>query len=164
MSSQFFSKKSFVRVRFDRLSMFILVSILFVLLLIAAWLYYQPTEVGLPSLANEQQTIEPIVEDKLYIYVGDFLITTYCGCELCNGNYPGLDCQGNPLEIGTIAVDKDLIPLGTTLYFDFNDDGILEKYVARDVGSMINGNHIDVYVETHDECNKKFYTKVYISK
>ena len=43
----------------------------------------------------------------------------------------------------TIAVDTDIIPLGSTVYID----GV--AYVAEDTGGAIKGNRIDIYVEDH---------------
>jgi|LFRM01.1.fsa_nt_gb uncharacterized protein YabE (DUF348 family) len=59
---------------------------------------------------------------------------TYTGRNTYSGTKPGP---------GTIAVDPRVIPLGTRLYVDGYGYG-----VARDVGSAIVGNKIDVFLES----------------
>jgi 3D (Asp-Asp-Asp) domain-containing protein len=34
-------------------------------------------------------------------------------------------------------------------------DGEIREYIAEDVGGAVNGAHIDIAVETHDEANDK---------
>jgi len=54
---------------------------------------------------------------------------------------------GLPCEFGTVAVDKNLIPLGSLLY--------IEGYgyaIANDVGSSIKGKTVDLYMEKYEQC------------
>ncbi|KYH33821.1 ubiquitin-like domain-containing protein [Neomoorella mulderi] len=59
---------------------------------------------------------------------------THTGSRTATGVYP---------RVGTIAVDPDVIPLGTRLYVEGYGFGI-----AQDVGSAIKGNRIDVFLDT----------------
>ncbi|WP_406677438.1 ubiquitin-like domain-containing protein [Neomoorella carbonis] len=59
---------------------------------------------------------------------------THSGSRTATGVYP---------RVGTIAVDPDVIPLGTRLYVEGYGFGI-----AQDVGSAIKGNRIDVFLDT----------------
>jgi 3D (Asp-Asp-Asp) domain-containing protein len=67
-----------------------------------------------------------------------------------NGGYGGIDYFGNPLEVGTVAVDPNVIPLGTTLYVEGYDHeglpagGMIAK--ATDTGSAIKGNRVDLFI------------------
>ncbi|OOB78438.1 MAG: hypothetical protein BEN18_07125 [Epulopiscium sp. Nuni2H_MBin001] len=54
---------------------------------------------------------------------------------------------GDPTFVGMVAVDKNVIPLGTILY--------VEGYgvaIAGDVGGAINGYDIDLFMNTYNEC------------
>lgn len=72
-----------------------------------------------------------------------FKITAYgADCEGCTGHtYTGTEPQ-----IGrTIAVDPDVIPLGSTVLING------KEYIAEDTGGAIKGNIIDMYVGTEAE-------------
>lgn len=49
----------------------------------------------------------------------------------------------------TIAVDPNVIPYGTELIIDG------QAYIAEDCGGAINGNRIDIVVDTHQEALNK---------
>lgn len=74
----------------------------------------------------------------------DMVATAY-GTEC--GKY---DYMGNPVKLGTIAVDPSVIPLGTKLYIEgYNFSGLPEGGfygVASDIGGAIKGNRIDIYI------------------
>jgi 3D (Asp-Asp-Asp) domain-containing protein len=59
---------------------------------------------------------------------------THSGFRTATGVYP---------QVGTIAVDPAVVPLGTRLYVEGYGFG-----VAQDVGSAIKGNRIDVFLDT----------------
>lgn len=80
-------------------------------------------------------------------------VTYYC-CEqrphIC-GTGDGITASGVPVQAGvSCAVDPLFIPMGSTVWVDYGD-GELHEYIAQDVGGAINGAHIDLAVETHDE-------------
>lgn len=82
-----------------------------------------------------------------YEYIGECTITYYC-CEayehIC-GTGTGLTATGIPVAPGMVAVDPDVIPLGSTVIIDG------QEYLAADTGGAIKGNRIDIAVETHQE-------------
>lgn len=92
--------------------------------------------------------------DEKLISMGEFVITHYCSCELCSGQWGTQTATGGHCEQGrTVAVDPDVIAYGTRILIDDN------IYIAEDCGSAVQGDHIDVYVEDH-ELVKKLGKKV----
>jgi 3D (Asp-Asp-Asp) domain-containing protein len=66
-----------------------------------------------------------------------------------NGSWGNVDYYGNALKLGTVAVDPNVIPLGTKLYitgytFDGMPGGIVAT--ASDIGGAIKGNRIDIFI------------------
>ncbi|MEK5057553.1 3D domain-containing protein [Paenibacillus shunpengii] len=76
--------------------------------------------------------------------------TAYSSDPAENGGYGAVDYFGNDLKLGTIAVDPDVIPLGTkVLVTGHSHDGLPDKaYVATatDIGGAIKGNKIDIFI------------------
>lgn len=85
----------------------------------------------------------------MYRYIGTCTLTAYC-CEskenphIC-GTGTGLTASGLPVAPGMVAVDPDIIPLGSTVIIN----GI--KYLAADTG--VEGYHIDIAIQTHEEAD-----------
>lgn len=81
-------------------------------------------------------------------YMGDFKITYYCDerfNHICGGS--GITASGKPTEVGwTVAADWGVLPKGSVIYIS----GLGFREV-QDVGGGVNGDHIDVLVQTHEE-------------
>lgn len=96
------------------------------------------------------------------VSLGDFTLTAYCDCEDCQGPWVGITALGtSPTSNYTIAVDPDIIPLGSTVIING------KEYCAEDTGSAIIGNKIDIFVNSHDECFEEEYNQtveVYLKK
>lgn len=96
----------------------------------------------------ETITTETIEEPEL-TSLGSFTVTAYCCCKDCCGKdstHPayGITKSGTKAVEGkTIAVDPNIIPLGSTVYL--NDI----PYIAEDTGSAIKGNKIDLFINDH---------------
>lgn len=81
-----------------------------------------------------------------YRYIGECTITAYCPCAECCGRLAdGTTATGLPAGPGIVAVDPDVIPLGSTVIID----GM--KYLAADTGSGVEGLHIDICMGSHEE-------------
>lgn len=82
-----------------------------------------------------------------YEYIGECTVTYYC-CEayehVC-GDGDGLTATGIPVTPGVVAVDPEVIPLGSTVIIDG------QAYLAADTGGAVRGNHVDICVATHQE-------------
>lgn len=76
--------------------------------------------------------------------------TAYSSAVSENGKWGAVDYFGNPLQLGTIAVDPSIIPLGTkVLVTGHSFTGLPKKAfvaTARDTGSAIKGKRIDIFV------------------
>ena len=81
-----------------------------------------------------------------YRYIGECTITAYCPCAECCGRLAdGTTATGLPAGPGIVAVDPDVIPLGSTVIIDG------QKYLAADTGSGEEGLHIDIFLASHEE-------------
>lgn len=76
-----------------------------------------------------------------------FTLTAYCPCKHCSGKWGNDTAIGVKAKQGrTIAVDPDVIKLGTVVRID----GV-GVFMAEDTGGSIKGNRIDIYFESHEE-------------
>lgn len=81
-----------------------------------------------------------------YEYMGEFTVTAYCPCEKCCGPWTdGITASGTYAEPGVIAVDPQIIPLGSVVLID----GV--EYRAEDTGGAIKGNRIDRFMTCHSD-------------
>lgn len=91
-----------------------------------------------------EEKAEPADEAKKTITVEATAYTA--NCEGCSGvTATGIDLNANP-DQKVIAVDPDVIPLGTEVYVEGYG-----RAIAGDTGGGIDGNEIDVYVQSHDK-------------
>lgn len=82
--------------------------------------------------------------------LGTFQITYYCSGACCNGPWSGKTSTGAPpVPWHTIAVDPHVIPLGSHVYIEGYGE-----FIAEDVGSAVQGKHIDLLVNSHQEATK----------
>ena len=77
--------------------------------------------------------------------------TAYCSCTSCTGGGSGLTASGIPVNrdpngYSTVAVDPNVIPLGTKLYIP--GYGLA---IAADTGGAIKGNKVDLFHNSHSE-------------
>ena len=68
--------------------------------------------------------------------------------------YGGADyttATGTFVQVGTVAVDKNVIPLGTRMYIAAADGSVVYGLaVAEDTG--VRGNKVDLYYDTYEQC------------
>lgn len=81
------------------------------------------------------------------------VVTHYCSelrPHIC-GTGDGITASGRQVTpYVSVAVDPTEIPLGADVLVDYGD-GEIHYYRADDTGAWVNGKHIDLAVETHDE-------------
>ena len=125
------------------------------------------------NAASSQAASKTItVAGRAYTYkkVINARATAYTADPSENG-WGAVDALGNDLKLGTVAVDPNVIPLGTKLFitgyqFDHLPHG---GYLATatDTGSAIKGNKVDLFVPVSKEIGNTFgiqNIKVYILK
>ena len=82
------------------------------------------------------------------------MVSHYDCCVECCGKDDGITASGRRATPGvTVAVDPDVIPLGSDVLVDYGD-GEIHYYRADDVGGAVQGNHIDLCVESHELANQ----------
>ena len=119
-------------------------------------LIFEETSVSEPETEPEQyeevyEEYEP-EEEAVYIsgdYLGTFKCTAYCGCYNCSEGYGNMTATGAYARANhTIAVDPSVLPYGTKVTVNGT------VYTAEDCGGGVNGNHIDIYFDSHSECER----------
>lgn len=121
-----------------------------------------PSYIALNKQYNEELAAEKEAEEaNKMIPLGTFRVSRYCPCSICNGGYTGTAIGTSVTPGRTIAVDPNVIPLGSTVYIE----GIGYR-VAEDVGEAITSNRIDLAVSSHSEAYAQgiSYNKVYLVK
>lgn len=106
-----------------------------------------------PKVVHQRVTMPELIveEEPELISLGEFRVTHYDACIKCCGKTDGITATGTKATEGrTIAVDPEVIPLGSEVAL-FYDDGRICYYTAEDVGGAIKGNDIDVFVDSHEE-------------
>jgi 3D (Asp-Asp-Asp) domain-containing protein len=89
--------------------------------------------------------VEKIKEETEWFY---FIATGYSGNDPEQGTN-NTTATGKQVEEGMIAVDPDIIPLGTKVEIKGLGD-----FTAEDTGGKIKGNRIDIYFDTIEEAEK----------
>lgn len=97
----------------------------------------------------EPAELEPVIVEAVpeKECLGSFEVTGYCACELCCGAWAdGIAYTGGLATEGqTIAVDPDVIPLGSVVEINGR------QYIAEDIGAGINGKEIDLFFCSHED-------------
>ena len=107
----------------------------------------EPEAVQEPEATQEKPAeTERDLELTETVDLGKFKVTHYCPCELCCDEWAdGITYTGTTATAGrTVAVDPDVIPLGSTVVIDGHE------YIAEDIGGAIQGNRIDVFMDSHE--------------
>lgn len=116
-------------------------------------------------LAGSRIQAKAETKETIYGQAESFTVYGYDACESCCGKTDGVTSTGTTaLQGRTIAVDPEVIPLGSTvlIYYDGELVGI---YQAEDTGGDIKGKVIDLYHDTHEaakEWGKKQCTVIVI--
>lgn len=87
-----------------------------------------------------------VVNGATLIDMGECKITYFCPCEECSGQWGRQTYSGKTARSEhTIAVDPDVFDIGRRVM-------IYGKiYTAEDIGGGVRGDHMDIFVDTHQE-------------
>ncbi len=85
-----------------------------------------------------------------------FTTTAYCSCEKCcdrdlSNKWYGITATGKKARWGTVAVDRNVIRLGSELRIEGFPN---TTFRAEDIGGAIKGNHIDLWFPNHKDALK----------
>ncbi len=89
------------------------------------------------AIATPRETGEAVVGGETY------KITAYCSCAKCCGKTTGITAWGTRATAGRTVAAPGKFPFGTKLNIGGN------IYVVEDRGGAIQGNRIDIYVNSH---------------
>lgn len=96
------------------------------------------------ELENRVQELTSELEKKNSSFLGEFNVSFYTPTD---GSVEGITATGNPaIPYHTVAVDPNVIPLGTKLYIEN-----FGEVIADDVGGAIVGNRLDYCVSNAAE-------------
>lgn len=92
------------------------------------------------------QADKTVKAEEPSIYAGKFTVTAYCPCRECCGSWAdGMTASGVPAVPGVVAVDPEVIQLGSVVIIDGTE------YLAADTGDSIKGNRIDICTASHQD-------------
>ena len=91
-------------------------------------------------------TLVPVPAVAKTIDMGEFKLTAYCPCWECSEGYGRkTSTQTYARSEHTIAVDPSVISYGSKVKIGN------KTYIAEDCGGGVKGDHIDIFVDTHEE-------------
>lgn len=112
------------------------------------------------SVSPENKVVEAWGKTFNYSKTVSVKATAYSAAASENGKWGAVDYFGNSLELGTIAVDPKVIPLGTKVLVTGHEHPGLPKKAfvaeARDIGGAIKGNKIDIFIPGSQSSVKQF--------
>lgn len=153
--------------------MLLAVAVIFALVMASGNARAEDTYIVVPVEVIEQPEVEPVscepevpetnenelIEQALLqnaVKIENVTMTHYCICQKCCGKSPdnpayGITASGRKATpYVSVAVDPDIIPLGSDVLVDYGD-GEIHYYRADDTGGSVDGHHIDLCVGSHQE-------------
>lgn len=91
------------------------------------------------TVANTNTNVKPTGETKI------FKVTAYCSCAKCCGKVTGRTAAGTQATAGHTVAASGQFAFGTKLIING------QQYTVEDRGGAIQGNRIDIYMNSHAE-------------
>ncbi|MEK5237719.1 3D domain-containing protein [Paenibacillus sp. FSL L8-0470] len=102
------------------------------------------------NVEKESNIVQAWGKEFNYAKIIQAKATAYSSAASENGKWGAVDYFGDALKLGTIAVDPNVIPLGTKVLVTGHSHPGLPKQAflatATDMGSAIKGNRIDIFI------------------
>jgi 3D (Asp-Asp-Asp) domain-containing protein len=112
------------------------------------------------KVMSSDNVVEAWGKTFTYSQTIDVKASAYTASASENGKWGAVDYFGNPLKLGTIAVDPKVIPMGTkVLVTGHSHDGLPDQAfvaTATDQGGAIKGNRIDIFIPGSAAAAKTF--------
>lgn len=104
-----------------------------------------------PIKEKTVKTAKPEATSGWQVFSASAYSTYANGDPNASKKYGGTTASGTQVSAGrTIAVDPNIIPLGTVVNIKSDFPGVSGQYIAEDTGSAIKGNRIDIYMGNVD--------------
>lgn len=115
------------------------------------------TSTNAKTVSAKQPTKKPTAQNvkATYHMKATAYTTAANGDPYTSGKWGNLTASGTTVKQGrTIAVDKNLIPLGTKVRLTFPDgwEHLNGLYIAEDTGNYIKNMKIDIYFDSYQTC------------
>lgn len=165
-------RKRHRRINKNRLAAVLTALLLAVLVLVRGCAELRHREKTAPetgSAVSVKETPDP--EEQAYLtmetFSGDVLAYTDClTVEATAYSGGGKTAMGTAAGEGTVAVDPDIIPLGSRLYITAEDGSswVYGYAVAEDTGGSIQGERVDLFFWSESDCRAfgRRTAKVYV--
>lgn len=111
------------------------------------------------KLLESESNLEKVVNDRVKVRtvhqssahkVLDIVATAYASGYEDNGPWNDITHIGTKIRPGVIAVDPNVIPLGSKVYIEF-ENGRGMYAIAEDTGGAIKGNRIDIVMSSRQK-------------
>ncbi len=123
------------------------------------------------KVSSADKTVEAWGKSFTYSKTVEVKATAYSSAASENGKWGAVDYFGKPLQLGTIAVDPNVIPMGTKVLVTGHSHSNLPKNAfvatATDQGGAIKGSRIDIFIPGSPQSVNEFGfqdIKLYILK
>ena len=116
---------------------------------------YKPVYFPSPNGAQLGIAPEPTAAPEL-TYIGEFVVTAYCPCEICCGKWSDPDnpltASGAPaIEGVTVGADWDTLPPGTVIYIEGVGQRTVQDKPAGWIVEKYGGHILDLYFAEHQD-------------